>query len=262
MKFYKMHGLGNDFIIINAINENISIDKLNIKKLANRNIGIGFDQLLLLQPSKNADVLCKIYNSDGSEASQCGNGMRCVARFLHEQKLKSGAKLSIETISGIVDANIDSYDKISVEMGEPSFSTNEKHIIKTPNNKSFESHLLSIGNDHLIVFVDKLDMNHLSEINNLIQNNFTQFNGINAGFAEILDKNNIELKTFERGAGKTLACGSNACAAVCAGIKNNKLNNKVKVSLPHGNLLIEWSGNDQDPVMMTGPASYVYCGEI
>lgn len=250
--FYKMHGLGNDFVVINGISQNIDVKKIPIPQLAHRHTGIGFDQLLLILPSTQADVFCKIFNADGSEAEQCGNGMRCIARFIHEQKLTEKKSIRIETKSGVVHALIHDYDTIQIEMQTPIFSAE-----KSP---SAELIILSMGNPHAILQVDSVKDAPVTTEGSRIATHAIFPQGINVGFMEIVNPKHIRLRTFERGVGETLACGSNACAAVAAGIQHYSLDSKVKVELALGNLWIEWP-KKTGPILLTGPASNVFMGK-
>jgi diaminopimelate epimerase len=258
-KFCKMHGLGNDFVVINAISQPVPVSKSWVRALAHRHTGIGFDQLLIVQPSTKADFACRIFNADGSEAEQCGNGIRCVARYVHEENLTSKKSLSLETPAGLVDVVIHDYNSIQVSMGIPQFDSENKIVLKTP--EPVDLFVLSIGNPHAILQVSSLQSCAVATIGTSIGSNSYFPNGTNVGFMEIVDRENIRLRTFERGVGETLACGSNACASVVAGIQQNLLAQKVRVELPLGHLWIEWAGKNH-PVLMTGSASRVFDGEF
>ena len=249
IKFWKMQGLGNDFVVIDAINQTISLTPSSIQTLSHRQRGIGFDQLLLVEKSTHADVFCRIFNADGNEAEQCGNGMRCVALFVKEEKLSHKKLLRIETRSGIVEAKSEHTD-IQVTMNVPHFFE---------SNDSFTA--LSIGNPHAILQVTSLDDYPVAENTTRIAAHALFPDGVNVGFMEIIDRKHIRLRTIERGAGETFSCGSNACAAVVAGIKNNMLDQCVTVQLKYGNLIVEWQGEGY-PVMLTGPAVKVFEGVI
>lgn len=256
IKFCKMHGLGNDFIVIDGITQSVSIDKISIPKIADRHRGIGFDQLLLIQPSKDADFSCRIFNSDGSEAEQCGNGMRCIARFIQEEQLSDKKTLTIETKAGVMEATIHDFENISVNMGLPKLETARDISI---DQQTLRLDILSLGNPHAILQVNSAKDSPVTELGPKISTHTSFPHGTNVGFMEIVNRNHIRLRTFERGAGETFACGSNSCAAVVAGIANHSLDPKVKVELKLGNLWIEWNGKNS-PVMMTGPAEKVFSG--
>lgn len=261
LQFCKMHGLGNDFVLIDAINQTFVPDKLWISRLADRHLGIGFDQLLLIEKSHHADFACRIFNADGSEAEQCGNGIRCVARFIQEESLSNLKLLSIETKAGLIKIVIHDYDKIEANMGipniEPTLFSIQTEIASSP----IEFTALSIGNPHAIIRRNDIKNFPIEDIAGKIAHHAFFPQGVNVGFIEIIDRQHIQLRTIERGVGETFACGSNACAAVVAGIFNNLLDNKVTVHLQYGDLVIEWKGEGQ-PVMMLGPATRVFAGTI
>lgn len=259
IKFTKMHGLGNDFVVIDGIHQAVDLSRLPIQKLANRHTGIGFDQLLLIEPSKKADVFCRFYNSDGSEAEQCGNGVRAVARFLHENNLISNDELKIETLAGVVDIHIQDYEHIQATLGIPSIGPQK--IITIDNHDPVSLSLISMGNPHAILQVPTLKNISIQEIGQKIATHTSFPQGVNVGFMEVVNSKHIRLMTYERGVGKTFACGSNACAAVVSGVMNGLLNETVSIELPLGTLIIEWKkGNN--PVKMTGPAEKIFSGEI
>ncbi len=262
IKFHKMHGLGNDFVIIEAITQKVNLNKIDIKSIADRNLGIGFDQLLFIQNSEIGDFSCDIYNSDGSSAIQCGNGMRCIAKFLYENGFTKKNEILIETQSQVISAKIYDANKISINMGKPSFNSEIFEIAPTFTDKNFKIYTVSIGNPHAIIFVDTFEESQLKSIINSININQKFPAGINLGFVKINNENNVALKTVERGAGNTLACGSNACAAAAVAIKYKNLSNNITISLAHGTLDLTWMGKDSDPIIMEGPASYVFAGEI
>lgn len=270
--FTKMHGLGNDFAVINGISHPLDLKKIPLKQLADRHVGIGFDQLLIILPSKNADFACRIFNSDGSEAEQCGNGMRCIARFLHENKITNKKTISVDTNAGITDISITDYDQIDVNMGYPRFDPFEipfkadriRLLYEIPlddGQPGFALSVLSIGNPHAILQVASVKTFPVAQLGPIFSTHRLFPKGANVGFMEIVNPAHIRLRTFERGAGETLACGSNACAAVVAGIRNNLLEKKVKVELSRGNLWVQWS-NEKAPVILTGPAMHVYTGTL
>ncbi len=274
IQFAKMHGLGNDFVVIDAIHQPIVVSALPIKQLGDRHIGIGFDQLLIIQSSIKAEVRCLIFNADGSEAEQCGNGIRCVTRFIYDQCLSSKKAFSIETKSGIVKTTYIDPSRIQVEMGVPIFRpdlipiqkewTLQKkalYEIMTSTNQQVTFFALSMGNPHAIILVDSIEQYPVALSAASIAHHKAFPQGINIGFVEIINADHIRLRTYERGVGETLSCGSNACAAVVAGIQQGLLAKKVTVVLPLGELLIEWLGDDQ-PVLMTGPAEVVFFGQL
>jgi diaminopimelate epimerase len=271
LKFVKMHGLGNDFVVMDGIKQQVQLSASTIKQWSHRHTGIGFDQFLLIEKSQTADFYCRIFNSDGSEAEQCGNGMRCVARFVIEEQLTNKKSIQIETKSGTILAKAEDFDNIEIDMGIPIFEPKDipfsvEHYqplypIDIAPEDIKQMSVVSMGNPHAILFVDTLTQYPIQAIGSVITKHKLFPRGANVGFVEIIHTNHIRLRTFERGVGETLACGSNACAAVVAGIMNQLLANTVIVELELGQLTIQWSGPNQ-PVMMTGPASRVFTGII
>lgn len=265
-----MQGLGNDFVVIDATHQSPDLHSLAIKTLADRHIGIGFDQLLLIEKSETADFACRIFNADGTPAEQCGNGIRCVARFVHEEKLTSKKAFTIETQAGITPVSIDTYDTITADMGVPRFKPDEIPLLQATQQKLYELKvqgdvyhcaIVSMGNPHAIIKVPALSSFPVTEMGAKIAQLPIFPQSCNVGFMEIIDKQHILLRTFERGAGATLACGTNACAAVVAGIMNDWLDHKVTVQLALGNLIITWE-KVTDSVKMMGPALRVFSGVI
>lgn len=258
IKFSKMHGLGNDFMMINTIAQPINTNELPIATLANRHTGIGFDQLLLIGPSEKADFSCRIFNSDGGEAEQCGNGMRCVGHFIREKALSTKNPLRIETKAGIIEIENANEQRFRVNMGMPRDLTT---LSLNVQNKKFNLYLASFGNPHAVFIVDDVINSAAVAFGAAISTHTAFPRGTNVGFMEIVNRNKIRLRTYERGTGETLACGSNSCAAVVSGIKQNLLDSKVEVEVALGSLEIEWRGEGQ-PVYMTGKAANVFDGEI
>ncbi len=261
IQFTKMHGIGNDFVVINGMSQRASLLSAEIAALANRHTGIGFDQLLVIEPSKKADFFCRIFNSDGSEAEQCGNGLRCVARFLHENGLVKNASFDIETKAGIFPVEIKDYDHVRVMMGVPVISEPLVQVQLNGQSNKTEISVLSIGNPHAVLKITGLQQVNTQSLASAIASQHYFPHGANVGFMEIVQKDHIRLRTIERGVGETLACGSNACAAAIAGVKNGWLAPKVQVEFSKGSLWVEWQG-DGRAVYLTGPAAVVYTGEL
>lgn len=259
--FAKMHGLGNDFMVIDAINQTIKTSLLPIAALADRHTGIGFDQLLLIKPAKKADFYCQIFNADGSEAEQCGNGLRCVARFIKENALTNQSEFKIETISGIYPVSINGYNHITITMGAPTVINKNMELVLADGQRISSLSILSIGNPHAIITVPSMVNLDVSGTGSQISTHAAFPAGINVGFMEIVNPRRIRLRTYERGSGETLACGSNACAAVVTGITQGLLENQVGVEYQHGKLTIEWEGNN-NPAKLSGPAELVFTGEV
>lgn len=260
LHFTKMHGLGNDFMVVNALKQSIDYQQLPITTLANRRIGIGFDQLLIIEPTKTADFFCRIFNADGSEAEQCGNGLRCVARFVCEEGLIKNQHFQIETIAGKFSATVHQLDNISVTMGSPTVTHALTTLLLT-DSPAVTATILSVGNPHTIVKIDDVQSTYPALLAPSIQEHAMFGQGTNVGFMQVINKHHIKLRTFERGAGETNACGSNACAAVVAGIENGWLESPVQVEYRYGSIHIEWQ-NESVPIVMTGPAMRVYSGMI
>lgn len=272
INFSKMHGLGNDFVVIDAINQNINLSTEQIRFIANRNFGIGCDQLLLVErPTQpGVDFGYRIFNSDGSEVEQCGNGVRCFARFVRDRGMSDKTEIAVETNSGIVYPRVEENGEVTVNMGAPNFQP-ESLPFKAEQHQ--ESYVLDIGEDELTIGAVSMGNPHavhqVKEINDGSVEKFgqaisthTRFpQGVNAGFMQIINSGHIKLRVHERGAGETLACGTGACGAVAVGRHWNKLDETVQVDLPGGTLTIRWPG-EGEPVWMTGPATHVFEGKI
>ncbi len=270
IRFSKMQGAGNDFMVIDAINQSIHLTAEQIKTLAHRQFGIGFDQLLLVETSKVADFKYRIFNADGSEVSQCGNGARCFVRFVVDQHLTEKHEIRVETASGIITPRLEKNGLVTVDMGAPIFSPNEIPFIADTiattysldmNGHAVEIAALSMGNPHAVQIVDDVETAPVVALGSQIELHSRFPERVNAGFMQVIDQHHIKLRVFERGSGETLACGTGACAAVVAGIQLGQLQSPVKVSAHGGELQIAWQGGSS-PVMMTGPAATVFTGEV
>ncbi|WP_168893276.1 diaminopimelate epimerase [Enterobacteriaceae endosymbiont of Donacia marginata] len=272
MKFTKMHALGNDFIIINNIKNIFFLTKEIIQKLSNRYLGIGFDQLLLLELSlnKNIDFHYRIFNSDGNEVEQCGNGARCIALYLKIKKLTLKKKICLSTKNRLIYLKNLNNNLISVNMGVPLFNPKEIPFITNNikntykfyfQNKYIYFNVVSLGNPHCVIQVKDVLDTPVSLIGPFFENHKSFPKKINVGFMEYLNINNIKIRVFERGVGETMSCGSGACAAVAIGIKKNILSKKVYVHLTGGIIMISWQGGNHD-LYMQGSANYVYDGKI
>jgi diaminopimelate epimerase len=267
LNFTKMHGLGNDFIVINNLNDVFNENSINIPKLANRHTGIGFDQLLIVESSERADIDFKyrIFNADGQEVQQCGNGARCFALYVFEKKLTSIRKLNVETLNGDIQLIINDASSVTVNMGEPEFTPSKIPANFDNRHKKYsindtEMGVLSMGNPHAVILANNIAHLEIDKTAKDIQNSGYFPEGVNVGFMQINSLTNISLRVFERGVGETQACGTGACAAVVFGVENNLLDNKVRVTLPGGDLDINYEkGSD---VFMTGTAEFVFEGSI
>ena len=264
--FTKMQGLGNDFIVINNINGDVSLSTEEIRQLADRRLGIGFDQLLMVENSSLEDVDFRyvIYNADGSEVGQCGNGARCFARFVEKNNLIQKSVIIVETISGILELTINNDNTVRVDMGSPVFEPNNVpfNFEKTDTEYLVEGQrmgVLSIGNPHAIINIEDINSNDILSIGTKIQNSNYFPEGVNVGFMQIVNNSEIYLRVIERGVGETLACGSGACAAVVHGFRLGLLDDKVKVHLTGGDAFVEFDGKN---AYLSGPAEFVYQGEI
>lgn len=277
LKFTKMHGLGNDFMVIDGINQTFNPQEAPIAQWANRYTGIGFDQLLLVEKSihRHADFRYRIFNADGNEVEQCGNGARCFVRFVVEKELTQKHEITVETASGFIQPRLNDNGLVTVNMGKPQFSPEAVPFILRPNEQanatsyiivngldSAEMSLLSMGNPHAVMLVNDIATAPVAEWGMALQNHARFPARINVGFMQIENSHHIQLRVFERGVGETMACGTGACAAVVAGIRLGLLDSgkQITVSLSGGDLLIQWQeGND---VLMTGPATTVFEGVI
>ncbi|MFC0180602.1 diaminopimelate epimerase [Thorsellia kenyensis] len=272
MQFTKMHGLGNDFMVIDAVTQNVFLTPQTIKHLADRHLGVGFDQLLLVEPPYEPDVdfHYRIFNADGSEVAQCGNGARCFARFVQHKGLIKSNTISVSTQNRKMVLSILSNGHVKVDMQAPIFDPalipfkaikQEKTYLLRVDDKTVFCGAVSMGNPHCVLTVDDIDKAPLESLGASIELHERFPDRVNVGFMQILTKDSIALRVFERGVGETKACGSGACAAVAVGILQGELINKVTVKLLGGELVIEWQGEGH-PLYMTGPAEIVYDGYI
>ena len=272
--FTKMHGLGNDFVVIDATKQKqpFQITTSQIQKMANRRLGVGFDQLLIIELPKEdriVDFHFRIFNADGSEVSQCGNGACCIALYIRNNLLAKQNELRVSTSKDILELKIQSDDKVSVKMGVPQFNPADIPFIapKTTNfynlkidNKKIKLGVVNIGNPHVIIPVDTIDTPLMSELSSRLSAHKRFPEGTNVGFMQVINPRNIRLRVYERGVGETLACGSGACAAVTVGQLSGLLQEHVVVNQSGGSLAVDWQGH-LTPVIMTGSAATVFCGE-
>lgn len=271
-QFTKMHGLGNDFVVIDGTRQKIELFAPHVRKLADRHLGIGFDQLLLIEKSQNPniDFSYRIFNADGSEVSQCGNGARCLARFIHDKHLSNKNTLNVETHNTTLQLFYENDGQISASLGVPQFDPKKIPIAAEEESLSYSQYVageeikffaVSVGNPHAIIVVNDVQKAPVSNVGAAFAKNAFFPEGINVNFMQIIDKNNIKLRVFERGVGETRACGSGACASVVAGNKLGLLNENVNVSLLGGDLTVNWKG-DGEVVFLKGDAVTVFEGEI
>ena len=271
LKFTKMQGLGNDFVVLDGINQPVQLDQQQIRLLANRHFGIGFDQLLLVEKAAGqADFRYRIFNADGSEVEQCGNGARCFVRYVHDHGLTQKNEIRIETLSGVISPKLEINGDVTVNMGKPIFApaeipfVAEKAALTYPleiQGKPVTISALSMGNPHAVRVVQDVESAPVETEGALIETHPRFPKRVNVGYLQVTDRSHIKLRVFERGAGETLACGTGACAAVVAGITLGLLDNQVTVSTRGGELTISWQGQDE-PVWMTGPAVTIFEGVI
>ncbi|MBN6710488.1 diaminopimelate epimerase [Canicola haemoglobinophilus] len=272
MQFSKMHGLGNDFVVVDAVTQNVYFPTEVIKKLADRNRGIGFDQLLVVEPPYDPDLdfHYRIFNADGSEVSQCGNGARCFARFVTLKGLTNKKEIAVSTAKGKMILSVQDDGMIRVNMGEPIWEPNkipfnankfEKNYIIRTEIQTLLCGVVSMGNPHCVVQVEDIQTAKVEKLGPLLEGHERFPERVNAGFMQVINRNHIKLRVYERGAGETQACGSGACAAVAVGIMQGVLDNSVQVDLPGGSLTIEWQGEGH-PLYMTGDATHIYDGVI
>lgn len=270
IQFSKMQGAGNDFMVIDAINQTINLSAAQIAALAHRQFGVGFDQLLLVETSEIADFKYRIFNADGGEVSQCGNGARCFVRFVVEQGLSTKHEISVETASGIITPKLEKDGLVTVNMGAPIFAPAQIPFLAEALSQSYtlevdsqqlEIAALSMGNPHAVLLVNDVETAPVVALGSQIERHPRFPQRVNVGFMQVIDAHHIKLRVFERGSGETLACGTGACAAAVSGIQSGALQSPVKVSARGGELNIAWQGG-ASPVMMTGSAVTVFTGAI
>ena len=273
LKFTKMQGLGNDFVVLDGIQQDVALTPELARRIADRHFGVGCDQILLVErPSgPGADFRYRIWNSDGGEVEQCGNGARCFVRFVRDKGLTAKDEIRVETASGLIAPRLEANGEVTVNMGAPVFE---------PGRIPFESGsaapvqplevggatlqitAVSMGNPHAVQVVVDVDAAPVAAQGPAIERHPRFPRRVNAGYMQVVDRGRIRLRVWERGAGETLACGTGACAAVAAGIRRGLLDSKVVVDTRGGRLTIRWEGGDNEPVWMTGPAVTVFEGEL
>ncbi len=276
LKFTKMHGLGNDFVVLDATSSPLTLAPEQIRLIANRRFGVGCDQVLQVEPAKapDNDFFYRIFNADGGEVEQCGNGARCFARFVTDRGLTKKREIRVETRGGVLVPKLEDDGHVTVNMGEPVFEPREipfvaekraltymLHVSDGVRDRHIEISALALGNPHAVQIVDDIDPAPVDCEGPLIERHERFPQHVNAGYMQVLDRSRIRLRVFERGAGETLSCGSGACAAVVAGISRGLLESSVDVETRGGHLRISWGGEGES-VMMSGPAATVFEGEI
>jgi diaminopimelate epimerase len=272
LTFTKMQGLGNDFVVFDGVRQRVNLNADQCRFLADRRFGIGCDQILLVEPPRLAgtDFHYRIFNADGSEVEQCGNGARCFACFVRDQGLTTKTEIPVGTAAGAIHLFIQADGQVRVNMGVPRFAPEGIPFLATAEADGYDLEVdgqtlrigaVSLGNPHAVLRVDDLDQAPVARLGPLIESHPRFPRRVNAGFMQVLDPGNIRLRVFERGAGETLACGTGACAAMAVGRRLGLLDEVVRVTLPGGDLRITWAGGTE-PIWMTGPAVSVFSGEI
>lgn len=267
-----MHGNGNDFIVIDALNQKITLSKESIQQLGNRYTGIGFDQCLLIEPARDNqyDFIYRIFNNDGEEVAQCGNGARAVARFLKHKNLTTKNTIKLKTLNKIISVTINNDNSVTVNMGLPEFNPaniplntqDGENVCKiTYKNQEIEFIAVNVGNPHAIILTKDVTQENVSELGAMLSNHQLFPERTNVGFMQIVTENHIKLRVYERGAGETKACGSGAVGAVAVGIFYKKLTSPVKVSMPGGDVFVSWDNQNQD-IKLRGFAEFVYDGVL
>jgi diaminopimelate epimerase len=273
LKFTKMQGVGNDFVVFDGVSQPVNLTPENVRAIADRHFGVGCDQVLVVEKpqSRQADFRYRIFNSDGGEVEQCGNGARCFVRFVREHGLTSKDEIHVETLGGLIAPRLEADGQVTVDMGAPIFDPPRVPFLGTteliqplalPQGGAAQITALSMGNPHAVQFVDDVDAAPVTTQGPQIEHHRDFPKRVNAGYAQVLDRHRIKLRVWERGAGETLACGTGACAAVVAGMRRGLLDSPVRVGTRGGDLTIQWNGEDTGAVRMTGPAVTVFDGEI
>ena len=271
-----MHGLGNDFVLLDLITQKLRISETQIQALGDRRTGVGFDQLLIVEPPSRPDVdfRYRIYNKDGTEAEQCGNGARCFARFVRDRGLTSKTEMTLETNTGLITCKLEKDGNITINMGPPHLAPQQIPFVAEQAQIQYELELcnrlpacnlpdqvsicnVNMGNPHTVMIVNDVDSAPVSQLGPVIEQHPRFPEKVNVGFMQVVDRSHVKLRVFERGVGETRACGTGACAAVVAGRLQGLLDDEVSVVLPGGELLVTWQGDNAN-VFMTGPAARVY----
>lgn len=272
LKFTKMHGAGNDFVMLDGVRHKIELTPEQLRLLADRHFGVGCDQILIVEKTENkeADFRYLIFNADGGEVEQCGNGARCFMRFVHDQRLTTKREIVVETHGGLISPRLEQDGRVTVNMGAPIFDparipfdggSGEVSETLEIAGETLNISALSMGNPHAVQVVEDIEHAPVKEAGPLIEHHPRFPKRVNASFMQVMDRHNLRLRVYERGTGETLSCGTGACAAVVAGIRRGLLDSPVNVATRGGMLTVSWDG-DGAPVLMTGPAITVFSGEI
>lgn len=272
LRFTKMHGLGNDFVVIDSLSQDIRLNSQHVRAIADRKLGVGCDQLLLIEPplEPEVDFNYRIFNADGSEVEQCGNGARCLGKYVSDKRLTGKSSICVSTANSRMQINIIDAEQVQVDMGAPRlepenipFRASQKQLVYSISHSLGEDEIsaVSMGNPHAVLLVDDINNAPVADKGPVIEHHEQFPERVNVGFMQVLSPQAVRLRVFERGVGETLACGTGACAAVVAGQLRGLLEQEVEVTLNGGKLRICWHG-EGSPVMMTGPASKVFDGKI
>lgn len=272
LRFTKMHGLGNDFVMLDGVSQKITLTPERIKKLADRNFGIGCDQVLLVEAPRDSDCdfRYRIFNQDGSEVENCGNGARCFAHFVRQRGLTYKDEIKVQTCAGKMVLHVLNEDQVRVDMGAPILEPADIPFSQSPRNVQYQLNVngtpydisaISMGNPHAVTLVDNVNEFPVETVGPLIESHKDFPERVNAGFLELISRTEGRLRVFERGVGETIACGTGACAAMVAGVIRGHFDSKVTLHLRGGSLTLQWEGEGH-PVLMTGPATTVFQGQI
>ncbi|HET6492930.1 MAG TPA: diaminopimelate epimerase [Burkholderiales bacterium] len=272
LKFTKMHGLGNDFVVFDVITQTVELSPRQLRCIADRHLGVGCDQILRVEPPRESgtDFYYRIFNADGGEVEQCGNGARCFVRYVRDKGLTAKTEIRVGTRAGVIVPRVEADGQVTVDMGVPVFdppcipfraSKRALTYALDIGGKTITISALSMGNPHAVQIVDDVDAAPVTSEGALIEGDPRFPQRVNAGYVQVMARGHIRLRVYERGAGETLSCGTGACAATVAGIMRGLLDSRVRVSTRGGDLAIAWAG-DGKPVMMTGPAVTVFDGEL
>jgi diaminopimelate epimerase len=262
LPFIKMHGAGNDFVVFDFTEREFFLSEKQIRAIADRHLGVGCDQVLVVEKPRQpgTDFRYRIFNADGGEVEQCGNGARCFVKFVHRQKLTAKREIRVETLGGTIVPRLEDDDEVSVDMGPPRIESPLTHTIQL-EKQAVEVTILSMGNPHAVQLVGDVEAAPVTTQGPLLERHPRFPNRVNAGYLQVLDRHRVALRVWERGAGETLSCGTGACAAVVAGISRKVLDSPVRVQTRGGTLTISWAGGD-NAVWMKGPAELVYEGVL
>jgi diaminopimelate epimerase len=274
LAFTKMHGLGNDFVVIDGVRQQVVLSPEDVRFLADRHFGVGCDQVLLVEPPRDpvrALFRYRIFNADGGEVEQCGNGARCFAVFVREQALTTADTIPVETLAGPIVLQVEADGQVRVDMGRPRFRPEEIPFLADAEAQSYDLEVggetvvigaVSMGNPHAVLLVGDVAAAPVARLGPLIEHHLRFPARVNVGFAAVTGRDSIDLRVHERGAGETLACGTGACAAMAVARRRGLVDARARVNLPGGSLVLSWAGKEEDPVFMTGPATTVFHGRI